>query len=81
MKDSLGQELKVGDKVAFVTCNYKGIFSHIDIGNVEKICNTMVWINMTGKQYWQRIKKYEDRWKNRYGNRTLRYPNRIIKIS
>ena len=80
MKDSIGNELHVGDKVAFVTCNYKGMFRSIDTGIVEKICNYMVWIKDTGSQYIQRNKKYEDRWTNRYGNRTLRYRNRIVKL-
>lgn len=81
MKDSIGQELNVGDKVTFVTCDGKNRFSHIDTGNVEKICNCMVWINNTGKKYWQKIKRYENRFESKYANKTLRYPNRIVKIS
>lgn len=80
MKDALGNDLKIGDKVIFVTCSSKNEFLFFDTGIVEKLCNIMVWINNTKHKYYQRNAKYTDRWENRYGNKTIRKRDRIIKL-
>lgn len=80
MKDSLGQPLSIGDKVAFVTCWNKGTFNCIDQGIIEKICERMVWICETSKLYKQKSNRYDIRCRQRYANKTLRYSNRVIKL-
>lgn len=80
MKDSLGNELSVGDKVAFVSCNCQNVFRCIDTGIIEKITYSKVLIGNTENSY--RF-NYNNRGKGYWyqENRTYRLPNRVIKIS
>lgn len=74
MTDSLGNELKIGDNVAFVSCNYKNCFKFIDTGFIEKLCPYMCRIRGTKKMYWRSI------YSNIPNNVVYRAYDRIIKI-
>lgn len=79
MKDALNKELSVGDKVAFVSCNYQNNFRRIDTGIVEKITEYKVLIGSTQNKYnFNYNRKYDTYWYRE--NRTYRNPNRVIKI-
>lgn len=76
MKDSLGNELSIGDKVAFVSCNRQNVFRCIDTGIIEKITNYMVLIKNTQNEYYFGYNR--SGWHREH--KTYRNPNRVIKI-
>lgn len=79
MKDSLGNELSVGDKVAFVSCNRQNVFRCIDTGIIEKITEYKVLIGNTKNEYYFNYnRKYDGHWIREH--KTYRNPNRVIKI-
>lgn len=80
MKDSLGNELSVGDKVAFVSCNRQNVFRCIDTGIIEKITYSKVLIGNTENLYYFNYNNRGDSYWYKE-NRTYRNPNRVIKIS
>lgn len=80
MKDSLGNELSVGDKVAFVSCNRQNVFRCIDTGIIEKITYSKVLICNTENLYYFNYNNRGDSYWYKE-NRTYRNPNRVIKIS
>ena len=72
-KDALGKELNVGDRVAFLDCDYRNGFQRMDEGIVNKLCEAMVHIVDTKKKHFKWTSSASER-------EVYRKYNRVIKL-